>query len=549
MSVSSIGGTYGLSGSGMDVDALVEKLMAGQKSKEDSLIQQRTVLEWQKTAYNKVYDDVSKFRDSVLKYKLESTLSPHKVSSSNTSVATATANADAVDVNHSLVVAQMASGVNLLSSGSISSGDKTTLATQMGVANSFSLTIKNGTTSKTITVNPTDSINDVVSAINNAGVNVKASYDSTLDRFFLSTTNMGSSAGIELSTTGSDSADTAGADFIAGLKLSGNTATVVNADSTKTTTFTSDSGKDAVFQLDGVQLTQNSNEFTISGVKYNLIGVSSGASVDAITGIPTWGAGNATNVSVSFDVDTAVASVQSLVDSYNNILSELNDMVDETRYKDYAPLTDDQKSAMSDSDIEAWEKKAKSGMLHNDSTVTSLINNMRNLFTGSVSGIPQTYDSVKGKMVTYNTAASIGITTGDYTEEGKLYLDTDDLKAALNNNPDVLKQLFGATGTTTINGKTTTDTKTQGIAGRLYDTIKTSMDQLNRTAGTTANASYDTESDFAKRIAAKNDELDIAYDRYDVMEAAYYAKYNAMEEALAQLSNQSSWLTSQLSAS
>ncbi|AET70300.1 flagellar capping protein [Desulfosporosinus orientis DSM 765] len=547
--MSSAGGIYGLSGSGMDVDALVKSLMTGQKTKEDTLIQQRTVLEWQKTAYNKVYDDISKFRDSLFNYKLESTLSPHSVSSSNTSVVTATANADAVDVNHSLVVAQVASGVNLLSSATISSGDKTTLATQMGVQNSFTLNIANGTTSKSITVNPTDSINDVVSAINNAGIKVKASYDSTLDRFFLSTTDLGSSTGINITTT-SDS--TTGRDdgglFVEGLHLYSSAGTTNDDGTNITTTFTSESGKDAVIQLDGVQLTQDSNTFTIAGVTYNLIGVSSGASVDS-GGTPTWGSGNTTNVSVSFDVDKAVSTIQSLVDSYNDILSELNDMVDEERYTDYPPLTDDQKSAMQDSDIEAWEKKAKSGMLHNDSTVTSLINSMRNLFIGSVSGISQTYDSKTGKMVTYNSAASIGITTGDYTEEGKLYLNTDDLKAALNNNPDVLKQLFGATGTTTVNGKKTTDTRAQGIAGRLYDTIKTSMDQLQRIAGTTASTSYDTQSDFAKRIAAKNDELDIAYDRYDVMEAAYYAKFNAMEEALAQLNNQSSWLTSQLSSS
>lgn len=543
-----VGGIYGLSGSGMDVDALVKSLMTGQQAKQDKLIQQKTVLEWQKTAYNKVYDDISKFRDTMFNYKLEGTLSPHKAASSNESVVKATANADAVDVNHSMMVAQMASGVNLVSGSNISTGAKSTLATQMGVSSSFSLTLKNGTTSKTINVNPTDSINDVVSAINNAGVNVKASYDSTLDRFFLSTTNMGSSAGIELSTTGSGPADTAGKDFITKLNLAGTMQDAdPEGDGTTTTTFTSASGKDAVFQLDGVNLTQTSNTFTISGVKYDLIGVSAGASLDA-GGNPVWGSATATNVSVSYDVDKAVASMQSLVDSYNKIMEQLNDLVDEVRYKDFTPLTDAQKAEMKEADVTAWEAKAKSGMLRNDSTLTGLINNMRNLFAGAVSGIPETYDPVKGKMVTYNTAASIGITTGDYTEEGKLYLNTDDLKAALKNNPDVLNQLFGATGATTVNGKTTTNIKTQGIAGRLYDTMKTSMDQLNQIAGTTANAQYDSESYFAKRIADKNKQINVAYDRYDIMEASYYAKYNAMEEALARLSNQSSWITSQLSA-
>lgn len=48
MTVGSIGGTYGLSGSGMDIDAIVKKLMTGQQAKEDALIQKKTVLEWQR---------------------------------------------------------------------------------------------------------------------------------------------------------------------------------------------------------------------------------------------------------------------------------------------------------------------------------------------------------------------------------------------------------------------------------------------------------------------------------------------------------------------
>ncbi|KJS49587.1 MAG: flagellar hook protein, partial [Peptococcaceae bacterium BRH_c23] len=106
MSFSSIGGTYGLSGSGMDIDSIVTKLMMGQQAKSDALLQKKTVLEWQKTSYNTVYDDINNFRTTTFNYKLQGTLSPNKVSSSNTSVVTATANAEAANVNHSLVVDQ-----------------------------------------------------------------------------------------------------------------------------------------------------------------------------------------------------------------------------------------------------------------------------------------------------------------------------------------------------------------------------------------------------------------------------------------------------------
>ena len=751
MSFGSIGGVYGLSGSGMDIDSIVRKLMMGQQAKSDALFQKKTIAEWQKSAYNTVYDDISKFRDSVFNYKLQATLSPNKVTSSNTSVATVTANADAADVNHSLIVAQLADGVKLTSSASLSSGvDRTTIASQFYAGTpvdeipKMAITIANGSEKTTFTVNPTGSINDFVKQINDADINVKANYDTTLDRFFLTTTNSGAIA--DISFAGSN---TAGMDFLSNklklptsvmatgsnvsssgriqatvyvdpnatltgltgstLKLHDSTtddsrSIVIEADDTmmsvvkkiygsdadasfdsvtgqfsitpkqsgrlsidstsdesamnlfsqlhlpamftagKVTTSTSSvtipldnadvlenqfaelgstgaftlniangsdtatsvvidptsdtlqtmlakidavsgvdasydsttgkvtltstdgrnlnfsgsdavgtsflantlklhqAGQDAVFQLDGVPLSQAKNSFSISGVTYNLTGVSDDA-VMLSSGVMDTTVGQATSVSVTNDTDTAVASIQALVDSYNKIMESLNGKVKETRYKDFPPLTDAQKAELKDSEITAWEAKAKSGMLHNDSTVANLVNAMRNAFNSPVSGIASTYDPATGETKTYNTGASIGITTSsNYLEGGKLYLDTDTLRKALDANPEVLSQLFGAPGTTNADG--TIDSKTQGIAGRLYDGIKTSMDQLDQIASITSNAQYDTESNYAKKITEYEKQMSNEARRFDNMQAAYYKQFNAMEVALQQLTAQSSWLAS-----
>ncbi|AHF07799.1 flagellar filament capping protein FliD [Desulfitobacterium metallireducens] len=760
MTIGSIGGTYGLSGSGMDIDAIVKKLMTGQQAKADALLQKKTIAQWQKAAYNSMYVDINNFRTTLFDYKLQGTLSPNKVSSSNpsnTSVATVSASADAADVNHSLVVAQLADGIKLTSTASLSPAgttiDRTSIATQLyaGVAiNDISVTITNGSSSTTIAVNPNGTLNDFVSQINNAGINVTANYDSTLDRFFLTTNNSGSNAAISFagsnasgmtfldklklpllsgsnissssqvqttlayinpalslgsqftnltnstlkltnsngttqiisigtgnslndlmgainagtnatasfdSTTGKfsitptnggtlsiDGSDQSAKDLFAQLHLPANfnsgkvttsitgvyTPVAFNAGSALNTqfgefsTFTSgqtftlkiatgtdtptsvtidptvdslnsmltkissvtnvsatydsttgkvmlsstngkslnftgsdaagtsflvntlklqQSGHDAVFKLDGVSLTEASNSFNISGVTYNLTGVSTNAAMLSTSVMDTT-VGEVTNISVTSDVDKAVASIQSLVDSYNKILAEVNGKLNETRYKDYLPLTDDQKAAMKDSDITAWNAKAQSGMLHNDTTLTSLVNSMRNAFSGPVSGIPAT--NVNGSFITYNSAASIGITTGDYTEGGKLYLDTNKLRTALQANPNVLNQLFGASGQTTTGGVTTTDTQKQGIAGRLYDGIKTSLDQLVEIAG--ASAQIDTKSNYAKKISDYTKQISNQADRFSTMESAYYKKFNAMEVALQQMNSQSSWLSSQLSS-
>ena len=519
--MSSIGGTYGLSGSGMDIDSIVKSLMTRQQAKADALLQNKTVAEWQKSAYNTVYDDINNFRTSVFNYKLQGTLSPNKVSSSNTSVATVTANSDAADVTHSLVVAQLASGVNLTSSDIVTTGlNKNTIAEQFIVAPTglYTFTIANGASSAKITIDPAKSINELVSQINSAGINVKASYDITLDRFFMSTTNTGSAAGISIVKNEGD--DSWGPDFF--------------VDKLKLPTTVADGGiigQDAEFKLDGVVLSQASNTFSISDVTYSLTGVTADAIFKDVTPDPDEiTGGQATNISITNDTDKAVASIQSLVDSYNKILAEVNGKVNEERYKDFPPLTDAQKSVMKDTDITAWETKAKSGMLHNDQTLESLVNTMRNAFSNPVTGITGLY----------NSGASIGITTGNYTEGGKLYLNTDKLKTALQANPDVLNQLFGASGT---------DSQSQGIAGRLYDGIKTTMDQLAQIAGTTGTAQYDTNSSYAKRLTSYNLQISNESGRFDTIQAAYYKKFNAMEVALKQLNDQSSWLSSMLSSS
>lgn len=516
MAFGSIGGVYGLSGSGMDIDSIVKKLMMTQQAKSDALFQKKTIAQWQKTAYNTVYDDISKFRDTLFNYKMHGTLNPNKVSSTNTSVVTATANSDAADVNHSVVVAQLASGVNLTSASSITTGaSKDTVANQFygGTAPTgpYTFTISDGTTtSEPITIDPNGSINDLVSQINKSGLNIKASYDSTLDRFFMSTTITGSSAGISIVKTEGDPSWGAEDFFVGNLQLPSG---VVGATGIK--------GQDAAFQLDGVGLTQASNEFSISSVTYNLTGVSSGTlSYDNDTQLFS-GSGLATSVSVSKDTDAAVDSIQALVDSYNKIMADLNGKMKETRYKGFPPLTDAQRGELKESEIIAWEAKAKSGMLHNDTTLTNLVNSMRNILSSPVTGITGSY----------NSASSIGITTGvNYLEGGKLYLDTNKLRTALTANPDVLNELFNAEGT-------------EGIVERLRGEIKTTMDRMKVIASTTG--SIDTSSSYAKKISDYDKQISKAALRYDNMQTAYYKQFNAMEVALQQLSTQSSWLSSQ----
>lgn len=80
---------------------------------------------------------------------------------------------------------------------------------------------------------------------------------------------------------------------------------------------------------------------------------------------------------------------------------------------------------MKESEITTWTEKAKSGLLKNDEILKSTIISMRTLITENL-----------GKL------SDMGITTGKYTENGKLYIDESKLKNAINSNPQSIVDFF-----------------------------------------------------------------------------------------------------------
>ena len=715
VSGSSSNRVYGLSGSGMDVDSMVEKLMTAARQPYTKMTQKQTLVEWKKEAYNTMYTSINSFRnDKVFNFGMKSTLAAKSVTSSNSSVASVTASGDAINVNHTIKVSQLATGASECSTAKITTGtSKNSLASQFGVSGTFAIKI-NG---KQIAVNSTKSINDLVSDINKSGAGVTATYDATQDRFFIYTNGTGASTGIDFTgsssqglgflsnnlklgaytnvsssgitsgasvgfdqsaalstqfaglsgsfnlklTAGSATAniaidatktslndiitqinsmkDTSGtqlatasidstgkliikANTATPIKLAGSDVAAINflntqlklgvtdatsidnttgvtsttgfafdqtsklkdsfqwlsgsfdlkiSDGTTTKTVTVDAandtmqtlltklnttgiatasfengkftlkasnsdaqldlsgsdsagigflsqrlnltkqqGQDAQVKIDGVTMTQSTNKFTVAGVTYNV----------QSTGT--------TNVGIQTDADKIVSSVKKFIEDYNTILSSINTKVTEKRDTDYMPLTDDQKEAMSDDDEKIWTVKVKTGLLHNDSTLQTLANSMRNAFASKVPGLT-------GK---YTSASSLGISTSvDYTENGKLYLDEDKLKAALQEDPDAVYKIFGTDSATDSD---------DGIAVKLTAMLKTASDGIVTQAGITASTSSDVTSVLGKQYKEYTTQLTALNKKLIKMENQYYNKFNAMEEALSKINQQSSYVTSLL---
>ncbi|MGP3561685.1 flagellar hook-associated protein 2 [Geobacillus sp. BK01] len=480
--------------SGMDIDQIVSDLMKAERMPLDKLKQKKQLLEWQRDDYRAMNTLLQGLDDYLFSnITLQSSMLKKTVSSSNESVVTATAGSSAANVATTIQVDQVATSAVWLSDAT-TRVDKSSFSVDADVTLTINVTNGDGTTKQaSITVKQGTTLDGLIAQLNgNADLGVSAFYDEQTGRISIMKKETGAQASLVL-------ADQATADFFA-QKL-GFTGAVSGGELTGKT-----AGKDAVVTINGLATTRSSNTFTINGVTYTVNGQ-----------------GTAT-VSVATDTDAMFNAIKGFVDKYNDTIAKINAELKEERYRDYPPLTDEQKEAMTEKQIELWEEKARSGMLRGDSMLSSALSQMRmNLYT-----------KVEGANVAsgFSQLAQIGITTSsNYLDGGKLIIDETKLREKIQENPDAIYQLFNQDGTTDAE---------KGIARRLRDTIKATIGKIEQKAGKT----IWTNQQFAigRDLSDIDEQIDRFEDRLKQIEDRYWRQFTAMEEAIQRANQQSMYL-------
>lgn len=467
---------------GLDTESIVKELMAAKTVQLlDPAQKQKQMLEWQQEDYRTVNTKLLALQTSLSDLRLQGTFNAETVASSDSTVATATATT-ATAGDYSIVVSSLASGVTKESTPT------TTNYANTSSSKSFTLTGETG--SATITVAVGDTISTVVSAINKttSTTGIKASYDSSQNKFYLMSTDTGTSAKIAITDTDGYLADD------------------LNVDTTSKT------GTNASITFNGGSaLSFSSNTFTYNGLSLNLHKT---GTVD---------------LTVSTDVDTIVTKIKSFVDAYNNTLSDISGRLSEQKNVSYSALSDDQIAEMTDAQVTAWNTKARAGDLNGESLLMDITSRVRTDATGQVSGVTTSK---------YNCLSSIGISTENYYDNGKLVIDETTLRAALTDNPDAVKELFTNTGTTT---------SSTGIAQRLYTEVTADIKMVKNRAGSDSD-SVDN-SVLGKEITDTTDRISDIKTRLTQIETRYNTEYTNLETAMSKLNSQSSWISNLLSSS
>jgi flagellar hook-associated protein 2 len=374
----------------------------------------------------------------------------------------------------------------------------------------------NGTT---ISLDETDSISKMLEKINGSSANVNMSYDSLRDRFVLNSKTEGSANNISIVN------DSEAELFLS--KAFGNVEDLVTA-SGSVVNITRNEGLNAKLSINGVEITQGNNTFTMDGMTFTLKELSS----------------KAININVSTDSTAIVDNIKNFVKEYNDLVEFITTKLSEKKNYDYKPLTDDEREALSDEDIIKWETKAKNGLLRGSSELNNMLLQLRNAII----------EPMKDVGINMN---QIGISSTSYTDKGKLTIDETKLKSALDNNFDEVVNLFSKKSTVAY---TDTTNKAQrysenGIASRFDDILKdytrTTRD-VNGNKGLLimkAGIENDTSAfsnEFSKKITGFDDRISSLLDDLSSKEAYYYNMFAKMESALSQMESQSKSLMSQL---
>lgn len=273
-------------------------------------------------------------------------------------------------------------------------------------------------------------------------------------------------------------------------------------------------GEDAKIVMDGVTYTSSTDTLTINGV--------------TITALEQ--TDKEVTVSTKTDTDGVYDMIKDFIKAYSDLMIEMDTLYNAESSKGYEPLTSEEKDALTDTEVEEWEKKIKDSLLRRDSTLSDVSSAMRMdmMMTMNIGGRSysladfgiETQSYFKAKDNERNAYHILGDKDDPLSweqESGKL-----DLRGMISKEPEKVMDFF---------------TK---LSNNLHDTIAEKMSPSKMSSALTVyndkkmKEDYD---DYTKKIKTQEEKLNAYIDKW-------YAKFSAMETALAKLESKNSSLSS-----
>lgn len=268
---------------------------------------------------------------------------------------------------------------------------------------------------------------------------------------------------------------------------------------------------DAVITLNGMEYTSSKNSFEINGL--TITATSEGK----------------TTITTEDDTDGIYDMIKNFFKEYNALINQMDKLYNAASASEYEPLTDEEKEAMSDSAVEQWETKIKDSVLRKDSTLSTIASAMKQIMAQGV--------EVNGKTM---YLSNFGIETLSYftaaeNEKNAYHIDGDSDDVSTAGNADKLKSMIASDPDTVVAFFT-------GLSKTLHGKMTELMAPTEYSSAFTAYEDKKMQEDYDD-YKSKIKDLEKKLAEY---EDQWYAKFAAMETAMAKMQSNASAVTALL---
>lgn len=294
--------------------------------------------------------------------------------------------------------------------------------------------------------------------------------------------------------------------------IANNTSIEYNTDARKI------DGCDSEIYLNGIKYTGSSNSYSINGLNITaqVVTDTDGKASDA----------NAISITTSTDTQGIYDKIKDFLSQYNSLINEITSLYNADSAKGYEPLTDDEKDAMSDTEVEKWEQKIKDSLLRRDDNLESLMSAMTSAMSGAV--------EVNGKKMYLSNFGikTLGYLNAPKNHQNAYHIDGDEDDANSSGNADKLMTAITNDPDTVINFM-------QGLASNLYNSVHKKM----QTSSLSSIYTVYNDKEMASEYSDYTDLIKKWEEKLQDKEDYYYKKFSSMETALSKLNSQTSSLS------
>ncbi len=502
--------------SGLDTEAIISELASARSIKVQKIEKNQTKLSWKIDAWKELNTKIySLYSDVTSDMRFDYAYAKKTTAVSDPNAVSVITAGDAMNGVQSLKVVQLAKTA-FLTGGKIdaTTGEKTLANLGAGApGDEIKFKLKIGDEEKEIKFNTYQNINDVVAALKEEGLDAK--FDEKAGRIFIGSKDTGEAAGFTLSAVDGDAGSMQALKAL-GLYYDPNDPLMENGKVDGQATMIL--GQDAVIELNGAEFTSATNTFDANGLTITAHSETEGKTITLTT---------------EQDTSGIYDTIKNFIKKYSELINEMDKLYNAESASKYEPLTKEEKDALSDTEVEEWEKKIKESLLRRDTTLSSVSSALKTVMMQTHIPGKEGFNDGKDIYLSAFGIETLGYFKAKDNEKNAYHINGDPDDTDVKNYEDKLKKAIATDPDTVVEFF-------KELATNMYNTLEEKMEKTDYSSRYTVYNDIQMASElkeYDSKIATEQKKLNDYIDRW-------YKKFSQMEVALGKLNSKESSISS-----